>query len=178
MESFFYKKNKYILDCDFLTKNLTKSSYSVPFVDRVLLSFPISHICDKKIYPAKGFLVFYLLFCSLAFIRTKKSNKNLFNDTSLVDKSCDFQIILSNKNTINQFLFDFIEMKSVIQKKTGSLLDINCFSKETKSFLIFSSQKKDPILSMYVGVNFSINFKFKNLFEISKTKFILKNILL
>lgn len=178
MNSLFYKKNKYILDCDFLSKNLIKSTYCIPSINSVLITFSASDVCDKKIYPAKVFLVFYLLFSNLSFIKTHKSSKNLFYDTSFVDNSCDFQVTLSNKNSIHQFLFDFIETKALLQKKTGSLLNINFVSKETKSFLIFSSKKKDPLLSMYGSINFNINFNLKNFFEITNTNVILKNILL
>jgi len=177
MESFFYKKKKYFLDCDFLNKNLTKSQYSVPFVERVLLSFPISDVCDKKIYPAKGFLVFYLLFCSLSYIKIKKANNNLVCDTFLVDKSCNFQIILSNKNAINQFLSDFIETKAVVQKKTPDLSKINFFSKETKIFLQFYSQKKDSVLSLCFNINFNVNFELKNFVEVTNIISLLKNTL-
>lgn len=176
MNTFFYKKNQYILDCDFVNRHTTKSLYKMPCVDKIIISFSISDICDKKIYPAKAFLIFYIIFSYMSFIKTHKSNKNGFNDTLLLEKNCDFQIILNDKNIINQFLFDFLETKMISQKKINGLTSISFSSKETKNFFSSFYNKKDPILKIFSGINFNVNFSLNNFSDIKKINSTLKNI--
>lgn len=167
MNTFFYKKNQYILDCDFLNRHTTKSLYKMPCVDKIIISFSISDICDKKIYPAKAFLIFYIIFSYMSFIKTHKSNKNGFNDALLLEKNCDFQVILNDKNIINQFVFDFLETKMISQKKINGLTNISFSSKETKPFFLSFYKKKEPILNIFSSINFNVTFSLKNYYDTS-----------
>ena len=176
MNTFFYKKNQYILDCDFLNRHTIKSIYKMPSVDKIMISFSISDIFDKKKYPAKAFLIFYIIFSYMSFIKTHKFSKNGFNDTLLLEKNCDFQIILNDKNIISQFLFDFLETKMIFQKKINGLKSISFSSKETKKFFSSFSNKKDPILKIFSNINFNVIFSLKNFFDIKKINLTLKNI--
>lgn len=178
MHSLFCKKNQYISNCDLLNKHLIKSTYCAPFIDKVVISFSVSDISDKKVYPSKAFLIFYLICSYVSFIKVYKSNKKLFKDINLLDKNCDFQIILSNKNLIDQFLFDFIETKVVIQNKKNCLTHFNFLSNNIKSFSMLYSKKKDSIVSPYNNINFDLRFSLKNFLDIKKMNLILSHIVI
>lgn len=161
-----------------LNKHLVKSTYCVPFIDKVIISFPISDISDKKVYPSKAFLIFYLICSYVSFIKARKSNKQLFKDITLFDKNLDFQIVLSNKNVIDQFLFDFIETKVVTQNKKSCLTHFNFLSDNTKNFSVFLSKEKDSILKPYSGINFDLHFSLKHFLDIKKMNSMLSHIVI
>lgn len=178
MNSLINNNSSYILNCDLLNKHLIKSAYRLPCVDKVLVSFSTLNINDKKVYPSKAFLIFYLLFSSMSFIKINKTKKRLFNDSSLFDGASEFQSMLTNKDIINLFLFDFISTKNLLTQKTTNLINFSFFSNQTKSFSSFSLKKKDPLLKVYSGINFKINFRLKNFSDVKTINNTLSNIII
>lgn len=172
MNSSFSIKTRYLLNCDLLNKNLIKNIYKVPCVDKIKISFSTSDIFDKKVYPSKAFLIFYLIFSYLSFIQVNKIKRNLFSEISFLDKNCNFEISIGNKIVIDQFMFNFVSTKNLFLKNQNNLTFINYSSKETKNSLVFFLQKRDLLLKMYNDINFSVHFNLKNPYK----NLILKNI--
>lgn len=182
MNSNYFQKNKYLLNCDFVNKYGIKSSYRIPYVEKMTISFSSSDLLSKesdfsKFNPVKGFSLFYLMFSSLSYIQI--FNKKKLADNNIVDRQFEFRMTLKNKKIIDSFLLNFIGNKASLLEKSKISMDVmNNLTYNRKNFYPFYSEKTDSLLKSYSTTNFKLNFNFKYFSNDIPKKHTLSNIVI